>query len=121
MRKYPNKKKRTCYSCGSTEHFIMDWIAQMRKKRASMTRTRGITRRTKGNTPKKKNYGGEAHIGHECNSGVESSNDEEENKVATIVVKKPSSTSKPFNNLSNNEGSSNLNINLPLHLVMSRK
>jgi hypothetical protein len=53
MRKYPNKKKRTCYSCGSTEHFIMDWIAQMRKKRASMTRTRGITRRTKGNTPRR--------------------------------------------------------------------
>jgi hypothetical protein len=57
---------------------------------------------------KKKNYGGVAHIGHEWNSGDESSNDEEEKKVATVAIEKTSSTSRLFSNLTDDEGSSTI-------------
>jgi hypothetical protein len=32
-RKFPNNKKRTCYSCGSTEHFIADCPNEKRKNK----------------------------------------------------------------------------------------
>jgi hypothetical protein len=41
---------------------------------------------------------GEAHIGHEWDSTVESSSEEDE-KVATIAINKPSSPPKLFTNL----------------------
>jgi hypothetical protein len=42
-RKFPNKKKRTCYNCGSTEHFIADCP----NEKIRMTRARGVTREIK--------------------------------------------------------------------------
>jgi hypothetical protein len=44
-RKFPNKKKRTCYNCGSTEHFIVACL--MRKEKTRMIRARGVTREIK--------------------------------------------------------------------------
>jgi hypothetical protein len=32
-RKFPNKKKRTCYKCGSTEHFIADCSNEKRENK----------------------------------------------------------------------------------------
>jgi hypothetical protein len=50
-RRFPNKKKRTCYNCGSTEHFID--LCPHEKKRTSNTRKREEKDLT------------EAHIGHQ--------------------------------------------------------
>jgi hypothetical protein len=44
-RKFPNMKKRTCYNCGSTEHFIAD--CPMRRENIEMTRVKGTTRKIK--------------------------------------------------------------------------
>jgi hypothetical protein len=41
-RKFPNKKKRTCYNCGSTDHFIADCPNEKRESRA-----REVTRKIK--------------------------------------------------------------------------
>jgi hypothetical protein len=44
-RKFPNKKKRTFYNCGSTDHFIAD--CPKRREKARMTRAREVTRKIK--------------------------------------------------------------------------
>jgi hypothetical protein len=44
-RKFPNKKKRTCYNCESTEHFIA--VALMRREKKRMTRARKAIRKIK--------------------------------------------------------------------------
>ena len=44
---------------------------------------------------------GEAHIGHEWDSTKESS--DEDVKVATVAIKKPSSTPRLFNNMSDDD------------------
>ena len=96
-RKYPNKQKRTCYNCGSTEHFIADCPNE--NKEGKYDKSKGKYKKDQKPYHKKKRNGGESHIGHEWNSCDESSSEEEEEKVATVAVKKLSSTSRLFNNL----------------------
>jgi hypothetical protein len=68
--------------------------------RSRTTSTRK-TRRTKPTVESKK-YMGEAHIGHEWDSTIESSSEEDE-KVATIAIHKPFSTPRLFNNMSDDD------------------
>ena len=56
----------------------------------------------------KKNYSGQAHIGHEWDSNDDSSSEEETKKVATIAIKKHSSSPKLFTNLTDDEERSTL-------------
>jgi hypothetical protein len=42
-RKFPNKKKRTCYDCGSTEHFIADCPNETRENKND--KAREVTRK----------------------------------------------------------------------------
>jgi hypothetical protein len=82
-RKFPNKKKRTCYNCGSTEHFIADCPNEKRENRND--KGKGNYKKDQKPYHKRRNYSGEAHIGHEWNSGDESSSEEEGKKIATVA------------------------------------
>jgi hypothetical protein len=73
-RKFPNKKKRTCYNCGSTEHFIADFPNEKRENKND--KGKGSYKKDQKPHHKIRNYSGEAHIGHEWNSGDESSSEE---------------------------------------------
>jgi hypothetical protein len=92
-RKFPNKKKRTCYSCGSIDHFIAKCPYEIKDHQHKKERKEDKADRKKG----KKNMG-EAHIGHTWDSTVESSSEEDEN-VATIAINKPSSPPRLFTNI----------------------
>jgi hypothetical protein len=92
-RKVFNKKKRTCYNCGSTNHFIAKCPYKIKDHKHKKER-----KEDKADHKKGKKHLGEAHIGHEWDSTVESSSEEDE-KVATIAINKPSSPSKLFTNL----------------------
>jgi hypothetical protein len=85
-RRFPNKKKRTCYNCGSTEHFIVDCPNEKRGKQND--NGKGNYKKDKKPHYKRRNYSGESHIGHEWNSEDENSSDEEAKKVATVAIKK---------------------------------
>jgi len=88
QRKFSNKKKRTCYNCGSTDHFVA--------KCPYEKTTRGTyeyKKRTK--------QMGEAHIGHEWDSTKESR--DEDVKVATVAIQRSFSTPKLFFNMSNDD------------------
>jgi hypothetical protein len=102
-RKFPNKKKRTCYNCGSTEHFIAD--CPNKKRENKNDKGKGSYKKDQKPHHKRMNYSGEVHIGHEWNSGDESSSEEEGKKVATVAIKKLPSTSRLFNNLTDDEES----------------
>jgi hypothetical protein len=106
-RKYPNKEKRMCYNSGSTGHFIADCPNE--KKEGKNDKGKGNYKKEQKPHHKRKNYGGEAQVGHEWNSSNERQNDEEEKKVTTLAVKKTSCTSKLFNNLTND-----MELNHPL-------
>jgi hypothetical protein len=105
-RKFPNKKKRTCYNYGSTEHFIADCLKE--KKENKYDKGKGGYKKDKKSYHKRRNYGGEAHIGHEWNSCDESSSEEDGKKVATVAIKKLPSTSRLFNNLTDDEENSSI-------------
>jgi hypothetical protein len=105
-RKFPNKKKRTCYNCGSTEHFIADCLNEKREHRND--KGKGNYKEDQKPYHKRRNYSGEAHIGHEWNSRDESSSEEEGKKVATVAIKNLPSTSRLFNNLTDDEESSSI-------------
>jgi hypothetical protein len=45
---------------------------------------------------------GEAHIGHEWDSSIESSSEEDEG-IATVAIQKPSSSSRLFSNMSDDD------------------
>jgi uncharacterized protein (DUF736 family) len=109
-RKFPNKKKRTCYNCGSTEHFIVDCPNEKRENKNDKGKRN--CKKDQKSHHKRRNYSGEAHIGHEWNSGDESSSEEEGKKIATVAIKKPSSTSRLFNNLTNDEESSSIHCHM---------
>jgi hypothetical protein len=97
-RRFPNKKKRTCHNCGSTEHFISDCPNEKKEgKYDKNNKNKMHNKKDQKIHHKRKNYGGEAHIGHERNSGGEDSSDGEEKKVATIAIK------KLFTNLTDDE------------------
>ena len=59
-RKFPNKKKRTCYNCGSTEHFIAKCPYEIKDNKYKKDK-----KEDKVDHRKSKKYMGEAHIGHE--------------------------------------------------------
>jgi hypothetical protein len=105
-KKFPNKKKRTCYNCGSTEHFIADCPNEKRENRND--KGKGNYKKDQKPHYKRRNYGGEAHIGHEWNSGDESSSEEGGKKIATVAIKKLPSTSRLFNNLTDDEESTSI-------------
>jgi hypothetical protein len=88
-RKFSNKKKRTCYNCESTDHFIAKCPYEIKDHKHEKER-----KEDKADHKKSKKHLGEAHIGHD----VESSSEEDE-KVVTIASNKPSSPSKLFINL----------------------
>lgn len=100
-RRFPNKQKRKCYNCGSTEHFIADCPYENNKDK----KKKPYKKKDKVQY-KKKNYLGQAHIGHEWDSNASSSSEEEDKKVATIAINTHSSSPKLFTNLTNDEGSS---------------
>jgi hypothetical protein len=105
-RKFPNKKKRTCYNCGSTEHFIADFPNEKRKNKND--KGKGSYKKDQKPHHKRRNYSGKAHIGHEWNSRDESYSEEEGKKIATVAIKKLPSTSRLFNNLIDDEESSSI-------------
>jgi hypothetical protein len=94
-RKFPNKKKRTCYNCGSTEHFIAKCPYEIKDHKHKKER-----KEDKADHKKSKKSLGEAYIGHEWDSTIESSSEEDE-KVATIAINKPSSPPRLFTNFPN--------------------
>jgi hypothetical protein len=96
-RKFPNKKKMTCYNCGSTDHFIAKCPHEIKDNKYKKDK-----KEDKADRRKSKKYMGEAHIGHEWDSTIESSSEEDE-KVATVAIHKPSSTPRLFNNMSDDD------------------
>ena len=85
-RKFPNNKKSTCYNYGSTEHFIAKCLHEIEDNKYKKDK-----KQEKTDHRKSKKYMGEAHIGHECDSTRESTSEEDE-KIATVAIHKPSST-----------------------------
>jgi hypothetical protein len=100
QRRFPNKKKRTCYNCGSTEHFIAN--CPYEKKSNNYKKDNHESKHEhKQEYKRKKKPMGEAHIGHEWDSSKESS--EEDVKIATVAIQKTSSTPRLFNNMSDDD------------------
>jgi hypothetical protein len=94
-RKFPNKKKRTCYNYGSTDHFVAKCPYEIKDKYKKEKEDKADHRKSKKNM-------GEAHIVHEWDSTIESSSEEDE-KVATVVIHKPSSPPRLFTNMSDDD------------------
>jgi hypothetical protein len=57
-RKFPNKKKKICYNCGSTKHFIAKYPYEIKDNNYKDKKEEKTDHR------KSKKYMGEAHIGH---------------------------------------------------------
>jgi Na+-translocating ferredoxin:NAD+ oxidoreductase RnfC subunit len=95
-RKFSNKKKRTCYNCGSTNHFIAKCPYEIMDHKHKRER-----KEDKANHKKSKKHLEEAHTRHEWDSTVERSSEEDE-KVATIAIKSPYPP-KLFTNLSDDD------------------
>jgi hypothetical protein len=83
-RRFPNKKKRTCYNCGRTEHFIAQCPHEKKENKQYKKEGR------KG-FDKNRKYKGKAHIGHQWDSSKDSSSEEDE-KVATIAIQESFTT-----------------------------
>ena len=96
-RNFPNKKKRTCYNCGSTDHFIAKCPYEIKDNKYKKDK-----KEEKDDHRKSKKYMGEAHIGHEWDSTKESTSEEDE-KVATIAIHKSSPTPRLFNDMSDDD------------------
>ena len=105
-RRFPNKQKRKCYNCGSTEHFIAN--CPYENKEDKKDKKKKHYKKDDKTQHKKKNYSGQAHIGHEWDSNDDSSSEEETKKVATIAIKKHSCSPKLFTNLTDDEERSTL-------------
>jgi hypothetical protein len=92
-RKFPNKKKRLCYNCGSTEHLIAHCPHEIEDNNYKRDK-----KESKTDYKKSKRHMGEAHIRHEWDSTKDSSSEEDE-KIATVAIHEPSSTPRLFNNM----------------------
>jgi hypothetical protein len=60
QRKFPNKKKRTCYNCGSIEHFVVKCPYEKKDNNHKKD-----NKEHKHEHKKKYKQMGESHIGHE--------------------------------------------------------
>jgi len=91
-------KKRACYECGQTGHFIADCPNKKEQEAKKEYKKDKFKKggKTKGYFKKKK-YG-QAHIGEEWNSDEESSSSEEEEVVANVAIQSTSSA-QLFTNL----------------------
>jgi hypothetical protein len=108
-RRFPGKKKRTCYNCGSTENFIADCPNEKKEGKYDKNNKNKVHNKKDQKTHhNRKNYGGEAHNGHEWKSGDEDSSDGEEKKVAIVSIMKLFSTSNLFTNLTDDEESTTI-------------
>jgi hypothetical protein len=96
-RKFSNKKKRTCYNCGSTDHFITKCPYKIKDNKYKKEK-----KEDKVDHRKSKKNMGEAHIGHKWDSTIKSSSEEDE-KVATVAIHKPSSPLRLFTNISDDD------------------
>ena len=96
-RSFPNKKKRTCHNCGSTNHFIAKCPYEIKDNKYKKDK-----KEEKADYKKSKKYMEDAHIGHEWDSTKESTSEEDE-KVATIAIHKLSSTPRLFNDMSDDD------------------
>jgi hypothetical protein len=88
QRKFPNKKKRTCYYYGSTDHFYAKCPYEKKENNY---------KKDKHDHKKKYKQLGEAHIRHQWDSTKESS--DEDVNVATVDIQKLFSTPRLFSNL----------------------
>jgi hypothetical protein len=97
--KYKWKTKRACYKCGKYGHYIANYPYERREEDNDKRKKKKEKRYKKDKHYKKKTYG-EAHIGKEWDSDVESS-DFDSDGVATIAIKGSSSSSSKslFSNL----------------------
>jgi tRNA(Leu) C34 or U34 (ribose-2'-O)-methylase TrmL len=78
-RKFPNKKKRLCYNCGSTEHLVAHCPYEIKDNNYKRDK-----KESKTDYKKSKRHMEEAHIGHEWDSTKDNSSEEDE-KIATVV------------------------------------
>ena len=95
-------RKRPCYKCGKVGHVIAECPNNKEDKGKKEQKKEKFKRGEKSKGDYKKKRYGQAHVGEEWNSGDESSSSEDEG-VASIAIQKPSSTSRLFTNLSDNE------------------
>jgi hypothetical protein len=93
-RRFPSKKKRTCYRCGSTKHIIAE---------CPLENNQGKNKKERNGGKRRYKNAGEADIGHEWDSTKESSDEDEE--VATVTIHKTTSSPRLFNNLFDDDDS----------------
>jgi hypothetical protein len=91
-------KKKACYECGQTGHFIADCPNEKEQEAKKEYKKDKFKKGGKNKGYFKKKKYGQAHIGEEWNSDEESSSSEEEEEVANIAIQSTSS-SQLFTNL----------------------
>jgi hypothetical protein len=96
-RKFSNKRERTCYNYGSTDHFIAKCPHEIKDNKYKKDK-----KEDKADHKKSKENMGEPHIRHEWDSTIESSSEDDE-KVTTIAIHKPPFAPKLFNNMSDDD------------------
>jgi hypothetical protein len=96
-RKFLNKKKRLCYNCESTEHLIAHCPHEIEDNNYKRDK-----KESKTDYKKSKRHMEEAHSGHEWYLTKDCLS-EEDKKIATVAIHKPSSTPTLFNNMSDDD------------------